>query len=113
MWRETQTSPLRKPHHPSRDNCEKDSPFLVSAFRIMSPFTMVLRMLGRSERKSCDKAKVLILAGQKPWKVSAFSHHVFKRMSSPERPLMLMGSTRPKTMSRWLLIRKAKGMTRD
>lgn len=50
--------------------------------------------------------------GQKPWNVSAFSHHVWMRMSSPERPATFVPSSSVSTVSRWLWIRNAKGMIR-
>lgn len=88
------------------------APFLVSGLMIRSPFTTTFRRLGRSETNREQNASVLMRCAQKPWKVSSFSHHVCRRMSSPDRPSMFADSRRSSTVSRWLLMRKANGMTR-
>jgi hypothetical protein len=89
-----------------------NEPVDVSGLIIMSPLTTRFCRLGRSEAKSCFKPSVLVLVGQKPWKTSAFSHHVCTRISSPERPSIFMASSMVRTVSRWELMTNAKGMTR-
>ena len=94
-------------------NLEKDSLFLVEWSIIISPLTTRFFTLGRSETRSCVKANVLTREGQKPWNVSAFSHQVCRRISSALRPSISIDSRSVSTVSLWLLMRKAKGITRD
>lgn len=90
-----------------------DLPSFVSALTIRSPLTCKACRLGRVDAKRSIKARVLMRVTQKPWNVSAFSHHVCMTTSNPERPLMLMFSRRLRTVSHWpLWIRNANGMTR-
>lgn len=90
----------------------KYSLFLDSCLIMISPLTVRFRRLGRSDKNNCISASVLIRDGQKPWNVSAFSHHVCMRISSAVRPLTSIDSRSDSSVSRWLLIKKAKGMTR-
>lgn len=84
----------------------------VSGLTIRSPLTMRFWRLGLPEAKSLVNARVLTREGQKPWKVSAFSHQVWIRISRPDRLLTFIDSRSDKTVSGSLLIKKANGTTR-
>lgn len=87
-------------------------PFRVSGLMMRSPLTTMARRLGRLDTNREQNASVLTRCAQKPWNVSSFSHHVCRRISSPERPSMFADSRRSSTASRWLWIRKENGTTR-
>lgn len=87
------------------------TPLSVSGFMMMSPFTIKFCKLGRSLTYREQSAKVLTRVAQKPWNVSAFSHHALTRMSSPLRPWMSVPSRSVITVSRWSLwIKNANGI---
>ena len=98
--------------HYNTTGCAEHAPFLVSGLMIRSPLTTTRWRLGRFDTKREQNASVLMRCAQKPWNVSSFSHHVCRRMSSPERPSMFADSRRSSTVSRWLLMRNANGMMR-
>ena len=105
-------------------------PSFVSGLTMISPLTRRFWRAGRSEANSMHKPRVLhwngisdrtrefsdrcylTRPGQKPWKTSAFSHHVCIKMSRPIRPSTLIPSNIVSTVSLSLCTRKANGMTR-
>lgn len=91
---------------------ENNLPSFVSALIMISPFTLRFLRLCLSDRNNWVNASVLMREGQKPWKVSAFSHQVCIRISRPDRPPISIVSMSDNTVSRWLFIKNANGMTR-
>ena len=95
-----------------RHHIENTLPSFVSALMMISPFTLRFLRLCRSDKNNRVNASVLMRDGQKPWKVSAFSHQVCIRISRPDRPSISMVSRSDSTVSRWLFIKNANGITR-
>jgi hypothetical protein len=86
--------------HALKDHVENILPSFVSALIMISPFTLRFLRLCRSDKNNRVNASVLMRDGQKPWKVSAFSHQVCIRISRPDRPPIFMVSRSDSTVSR-------------